>query len=100
MKAELLDVFARQKFDRYVALERRLQFLAKYLEFALPVSPIETVSDCVDIKDNMILECALEINADLILSGDDHLLRMHPWRGVNILTPTQYLALQSPDDLL
>jgi predicted nucleic acid-binding protein len=41
----------------------------------------------------MILECALSGNADIILTGDDHLLRLHPWRGILILTPAQYLAL-------
>jgi uncharacterized protein len=58
-----------------------------------------TVRDCVDLKDNMILELALSGGADIILSGDDHLLRLHPWRSIRILKAVDYLALQAANDL-
>jgi putative PIN family toxin of toxin-antitoxin system len=70
-----------------------MAFLYSYFETTVSVEPTHTVKDCVDPKDNMILECALSGNADIILTGDDHLLRLHPWRGILILTPAQYLAL-------
>ena len=31
--------------------------------------------------------------AEIIVSGDDDLLVLHPWRGVRILRPADYLAL-------
>ena len=34
---------------------------------------------------------ALSGRADLILTGDEDLLVLHPWRGVSILTPSAYL---------
>ncbi len=99
MKVELIDVFHRPKFDRFISLERRLLFLADYLQFAEPVDSLHVVTDCVDPKDDMILECALAGRADIILTGDDHLLRLHPWRGIAILTPADYLALQPGEGL-
>jgi predicted nucleic acid-binding protein len=60
---------------------------------------IHTVRDCVDLKDNMILELALSGGADIIISGDDHLLRLHPWRGIRILKPADYHTLKPTDGL-
>ncbi len=54
---------------------------------------VHTVTDCVDPKDNKFLELALSGDADLILTGDDHLLRLRPWRGIPILTPREFLEL-------
>jgi putative PIN family toxin of toxin-antitoxin system len=99
MRAELLDVFARSKFDSRINLERRLSFLQNYLRFAVPIHPTISVHDCVDVKDNKFLECALAGEADIILSGDDHLLRLHPWRGIPIITPAAYLMLRPGDGL-
>jgi putative PIN family toxin of toxin-antitoxin system len=99
MKAELIDVFHRSKFDSQVSLEGRLSFLYYLFSMAAPVTPTEVVTDCVDVKDNMILACALCGNADVIMTGDDHLLRLTPWRSIPILTPAQYLALKPGEGL-
>ncbi len=47
----------------------------------------------------MILELALSGGADIIISGDDHLLRLHPWRGIRILKPADYHTLKPTDGL-
>ncbi|MBV9812051.1 MAG: putative toxin-antitoxin system toxin component, PIN family, partial [Acetobacteraceae bacterium] len=52
----------------------------------------ERVTDCRDNKDNKYLELALASGAGVIVSGDDDLLALHPWRGVRILRPAAYLA--------
>jgi hypothetical protein len=43
------------------------------------------VTDCRDPKDNKYLELALAAGAETIVSSDDDLLVLHPWRGVRIL---------------
>lgn len=58
------------------------------------VAPREAVTDCPDDDDNRVLECAQESGADYIVTGDAHLLTMHPWRGVTILKAAQFLALR------
>jgi predicted nucleic acid-binding protein len=37
-------------------------------------------------------ELALAAGAGAIVSGDQDLLVLHPWRGVRILRPAEYLA--------
>jgi predicted nucleic acid-binding protein len=54
--------------------------------------PRRHVSDCSDFEDNRILELALECDADLIVSDDEHLTSMSPWRGRPILRPREFAA--------
>ena len=53
--------------------------------------PTICLTDCRDPKDNKYLELALTAGAETIVSGDDDLLILHPWRGVRILQPADYL---------
>lgn len=46
-----------------------------------------------DPSDNKFLECALAAGADLIVSGDRHLLALGEFRGLPILDPAQALPL-------
>jgi putative PIN family toxin of toxin-antitoxin system len=46
---------------------------------------------CRDPNDDMILECAVEAQADLIVSGDKDLLTLKQYKGVRILTPRAFL---------
>jgi putative PIN family toxin of toxin-antitoxin system len=50
---------------------------------------VDAVKD--DPDDNRILECALAAGADVIVSGDGHLLRLASYEGVTILTPRELL---------
>ena len=49
------------------------------------------VTDCRDPKDNPFLALALDGLADTIVSGDDDLRVLHPWRGVEILSPGDFV---------
>jgi putative PIN family toxin of toxin-antitoxin system len=46
-----------------------------------------------DPSDDRYLECALEGEADCIVSGDQHLLETGEYRGIRILTPKAFLAV-------
>ena len=97
--AELAGVLRRPKFSRDPTLAEIELHLNRLTAIFEVVEVVHTVRDCVDLKDNMILELALSGGADIVISGDDHLLRLHPWRGVRILKPVDYLALQPANDL-
>jgi predicted nucleic acid-binding protein len=56
-----------------------------------PVVSRRTVTDCADPDDNRILECALAAHAAVIVTGDGHLLKLHPYKGILVLTPRQFL---------
>ena len=44
-----------------------------------------------DADDNKILECALEAGADIIVSGDKHLLELGKFKKTRILIPREFL---------
>lgn len=43
-----------------------------------------------DAEDNKILECALAARADIIVSGDKHLLQIGKFKKTRILTPREF----------
>ena len=98
--AELADVLRRPKFSRDLTLAEVEIYLNRLTAVFEVVDVVHTVRDCIDLKDNMILELALSGGAEIIISGDDHLLRLHPWRGMCILKPVDYLALKAANDSL
>jgi hypothetical protein len=55
------------------------------------LSRAERVTDCRDPKDNKYLELSLAAGAETIVSSDDDLLVLDPWRGVRIMRPAEYL---------
>ena len=88
---ELADVLARPKFDRYISLEDRREFLRLLGRVAEFVPIVYRVQQCRDPKDDKFLEVALNGKADLMLTGDRALLALHPWRGIAILSPRNYM---------
>jgi putative PIN family toxin of toxin-antitoxin system len=89
---EFEEVLRRPKFNRQHDLEMRLIYLRSLLDLLTPVTVVDLVDDCRDPRDNMFLELALGGRADVIVTGDDDLLCLHPWRGIAILSPADYLA--------
>lgn len=52
----------------------------------------EPVQTCRDPNDDKILELAVNGHADYIVTGDDDLLVMDPFRGIAIVRPAEFLA--------
>jgi len=90
---ELKEVLTRAQFDRYAEREERLWFLAQIERVAELVPIIQLVRECRDPTDDKFLEVALNGRADVIITGDEDLLAVHPWRGVEIITPIEYVNL-------
>jgi uncharacterized protein len=91
---ELADVLARPKFDRYISLEDRQQFLRLLGRLAHFVPIVYPVHACRDPRDDKFLEVALNGKAELIVTGDADLLALHPWQGIAILSPADYLKVR------
>ena len=46
-----------------------------------------------DPDDDKFIQCAQAGNANIIISGDSHLLALKSYHGITILTPTQFLEI-------
>ena len=91
--AELSRVLSRKKFDRYLAADERELFLVKLLQTATLVQITETIRECRDPNDDKFLELIVSASASFLVTGDQDLLALHPFRGISILTPAQFLEV-------
>ena len=95
--AELEQVLGRGKFDRYRNQESRRAFVAtirrRALLFTVEFADLAAVDPpCRDPNDKKFLALALAAGADALVSSDEGQLALHPWRGIEILTPAEFLA--------
>jgi putative PIN family toxin of toxin-antitoxin system len=69
-------------------VDAALEFLWRTAVWHQPVAVVASR----DPKDDHVLGCALAAQARLVLTGDKDLLVLHPFRGMAILTPADFLA--------
>jgi putative PIN family toxin of toxin-antitoxin system len=65
-----------------------LMFIGQYGIVATVRTPVQV---CRDPADNKYLSCAVDGNADFIVSGDRDLLVLKEFIGIPILTPRQFI---------
>jgi uncharacterized protein len=90
---ELNEVLKREKFNKYLTESERLSFLNVLIHEAELIQISETISMCRDPKDDKFLELAVTGQADAIISGDQDLLVLNPFREVSIVDPHQFLQM-------
>lgn len=89
---ELEQVLVRPKFNRYITPEERNDFLLELSETIQFINVTEQINECRDPKDNKYLELAVSGKAECIVTGDNDLLVLNPWRDIEILTVQEFLA--------
>ncbi|HSU20145.1 MAG TPA: putative toxin-antitoxin system toxin component, PIN family [Acidobacteriaceae bacterium] len=65
------------------------------------VTPELRLNVCRDPDDNRVLECALAGHADLIITGDQDLLTLDPFKNIRIISVRDFmnrLVDQAPDN--
>jgi len=88
---EVNEVLRRKGFDKYVLEEERIEFVTALVRDAILVEITETVRECRDPKDDKFLELAVCGRAACIVSGDNDLLSLHPFRRIPVVTPREFL---------
>jgi uncharacterized protein len=88
---ELAAVLSRAKFDPYLSIADRQEFIRLLGRIAEMVPVVRRVRACRDPRDDKFLEVALNGRAALIVTGDRDLLELNPYMGIAILSPAAYL---------
>jgi len=90
---ELADVLSRpQSLKRLAKIQKSAKnVLDDYSSIVEFVEPAAISPTSVDPDDDAILGCALAAGADVIVSGDHHLLNLKHFRGIDIVTPAAAL---------
>jgi uncharacterized protein len=90
--AELQDVLGRRKFaallqSRGLSATQMFDGYAALTTVVAPAAIPPTIID--DADDDAVLACAVAANADLMVSGDPHLLRLEHYHSIPIVTPAE-----------
>ena len=89
---ELATVLARPKFDRYLGPGDRRSVLGLLGRVARRVEIVRPVTACRDPRDDMFLAVAVNGRADALVTGDADLLELHPFLGIPIHSPRDFLG--------
>lgn len=89
---ELFERLLSPKFDPYLTRARREELLSRLVSVVEIIEVVQQVRACRDPHDDKLLEAAVNGRADVIITGDKDLLELHPFRGVAIVSPAEYLG--------
>ena len=87
---ELEAVLHRPKFNlSQQQVTAILELIQQTFHLVSPVKQVEAV--LADPDDNAIIAAALAADADFIISGDHHVLKLGSFRGMRIVSPSLFL---------
>jgi uncharacterized protein len=87
---EYSDVLARS--DLGLDQRRVARFIRDFRKVALLVAPRQKALVARDPDDNMVMECALEAEADFVVTGNTRDFPLN-FRGVRVVTPRDFLVV-------
>jgi putative PIN family toxin of toxin-antitoxin system len=88
---EFASTFTREKFEKYQSLEARLSLIELIERRSFFKEPTIKLAICRDPNDDMFLELAVSCHAATIVTSDPDLLALHPFNGINIFSPADFL---------
>ena len=93
--SETLAVLRRDKFKRTEADIAKAEGIIRGLtQLVEPTQQIDAVA--ADPSDNKIIECAVACKADVIVSGDQHLLNLGQHEGILVMTVQSFFGTIAP----
>ena len=88
--SELSSRIIQPKFDKYVSAEDREAYVNNLILSADLVIIDNLIQGCRDRDDDKFLETAVKGDARFIISGDQDLLAMHLFEGIDIVTVQEF----------
>ena len=90
LRTEVLSVTERPKFRKYFSEEHVADLLAWMDKYMVSVELGEVPRRCRDVKDDYLLELAIQAEAIYLVSGDEDLLEIGEIEGCKIMTIAQF----------
>lgn len=93
---EIKEVLLRPRITKIISLVEQEFIIGIFEKFSEKIAvgiKFQEIKD--DPDDNKFLECAVSASADYIISGDNHLLKLHKFRGIKIITPAEFVKLMT-----
>jgi len=89
---EYIEVLLRLGLQNNSEIKELLSLFAKggNTLFTSSTEPVSLIAD--DPDDNKFIECAISLNAEYIISGDKHLLKIKKYLNIKILSPLDFMV--------
>lgn len=87
---EILDVTSRPKLKKYFPQNKVFELINLLETIGELVEIKPTHLECIDPKDNFLLDMIEYSNADFLVTGDKELLKLNPFLNAKILLPQQF----------
>lgn len=87
---EIFEVINRPKIQKLInpfKFQQIMTLLEKRVNFQYN---LETIDACRDPKDNFLLELAVSSKANYLITGDNDLLELNPFRNTQIISPKEF----------
>ena len=97
---ELVEVLYRPRLrTKYELSDRVLRATIRLIVFRGELlQPGRRIIACRDPRDDKFLEVAVSGRAQVIVSGDEDLLTLHPFERIPIVAPARFLAMMDKGD--
>lgn len=96
---ELLEELGRVLREKFtlgsIEIEKIISEIKDFAEIITPRVHLRVIKK--DPSDNKVLECAVAAKATFIVSGDKHLLNLGSFRGIQIVSPADFLRIFRKD---
>jgi hypothetical protein len=96
---ELETRLGRPRLAKYVTEVDRRLFLARYAQSTVAIEVEALIKACRDPDDDHLLDVAISGRARCLVTGDLDLLVLHPFSGLPILSPTDFLKVVGAERL-
>jgi putative PIN family toxin of toxin-antitoxin system len=90
--AELASTLEKPKLQKFLQNVDKVELIATFINLTKTSDVTERIVACRDAEDDMWLELAVAAKAEVVISGDKGLLALHPFRGIPILNPADFLS--------
>ncbi len=81
---ELIEVLNRPKFKKYFSAEDIYELVSLINTKVEWIKIVEKFNDCRDPKDNFLLDLIVNGKADYLVTGDDDLITLNPYKNTKI----------------
>lgn len=83
-------VLGRSKFG--LRPEHVVEIMALFKDtFEIVIPSLEVQAVQPDPEDNHVLDAAMAAQAEFIISGDKHFLKLAEWEGIHVASPAQFI---------
>lgn len=88
---EFLSVAKRPRFEKYFSDDKITDLLRLFDKYGKLIKVSSDIKECRDLKDNFLLNLAVDSKADYLITGDSDLLAITQIKKTRIITWTDFI---------